>query len=74
MLMDFFATLNRNRGEKNYKLNLRYAYQQLILVVLTIKLLTASNHNKLFEPTCVQFGVPSVWQPLFRGKWRVNFR
>lgn len=74
MLMDFFATLNRNRGEKNYKLNLRYAYQQLILVLLTIKLLTVSNRNELFEPTCVQFGVHSVWQPFFRGKWRVNFR
>ena len=56
MLMDFFATLNRNRGEKNYKLNLRYAYQQLILVLLTIKLLTVINHNELFEPTYVQFG------------------
>lgn len=56
MLMGFFATLNRNRGEKNCKLNLRYAYQQLILVLLTIKLLTVINHNELFEPTYVQFG------------------
>ncbi|XP_047123845.1 uncharacterized protein K02A2.6 [Hydra vulgaris] len=55
---DLFATLAG--GQKFTKLDLAFAYQQLLLDKSSCELLTVNTHRGLFEPIRLQFGVHSA--------------
>ena len=55
---DLFAMLSG--GEKFTKLDLRNAYQQLLLDEESRKVLTVNTHRGLFEPLRLQFGIHSA--------------
>ena len=55
---DLFATLNG--GEKFTKLDLKQAYQQLVLSEDSRQVLTINTHRGLLRPTRMQFGLHSA--------------
>ena len=55
---DLIATLNG--GKEFSKLDLRQAYQQLLLDNESRELLTSNTHKVLFQPMCLQYGVHSA--------------
>ena len=55
---DLFATLNG--GEKFTKLDLRQAYQQLLLSEQSQMYCAVNTHRGLFQPTRLQFGIHSA--------------
>ena len=64
---DLFATLNG--GDNFSKLDLRHAYQQLLLSLEFRPLLPVNTHKGLFQPKRLKFGIHSA-SGYFKRKWR----